>query len=87
MLSSLVAKGVSLCLEYMVPPPELHIWDEKELCRSSRREAKQPPFAQVEALAIFSGLARPYVWGVLCQVGAGSLVIDSGQPSLQADIW
>lgn len=48
---------------------------------------KQLPFAQVEALAIFSGLARPYVWGVLCQVGAGSLVIDSGQPSLQADIW
>lgn len=39
MLSSLARRGVSLWLECMAPPSRIHIGDEKELCRSSRREA------------------------------------------------
>lgn len=83
MLSSLVPRGVSLCLECKAPPLGLHIWDEKELSRSSRREAngldKAATLCTVERPWPFSQAQPGLMWGVLCQVGAGSLVINSGQ--------
>lgn len=76
MLSSLVPRGVSLCLECMAPPPELHIWDEKELCRSSRREASGQDKAAT--LCTARGLGHVLRFShALCGVSSAKWVLEA----------